>query len=57
MKVAAQGDGTTAAAAIFIEEISSKISTSAQGALPKEASIKRHVQRQRRRNLPETLYE
>ena len=50
MKAAAKSHATTSG--IINREVSQTLHTAAQGALPKESSVRRTIQRERRRNLP-----
>lgn len=50
MKAAANSHATTSG--IINREVSQTLHTAAQGALPKESSVRRTIQRERRRNLP-----
>ena len=50
MKTAANSHATTSA--IINREVSETLPVAAQGALPKESSVRRMIQRERRKNLP-----
>ena len=50
MKAAAKSHATTSG--IINREVSQTLHTATQGALPKESSVRRTIQRERRRNLP-----
>ena len=50
MKAAAKSHATTSG--VINREVSQTLHTAAQGALPKESSVRRTIQRERRRNLP-----